>query len=266
MSDSAFSHVERPVGYPTPGKVKARNLLEAFCGGAGGTVVERIPDRLRPGAAAFYGVTAATRHLWLQARAEGRDWYYLDNAYFDPTREVYFRVARNRLQHRGTGDSTGVRFASLRIGIRPWRAPGRHVLLCPQSDPFMEICAEYPGRWARDTLTALKRVTDRELRVRPWHPDKRAWYRSLPEDLRDCACVVTYSSASAITAMLAGVPAIVTADDAIAAAIAGRDLAQVNDPPRPDNREEFCRVVADNQWTLDEMRSGLAWRMLHASA
>ena len=68
------------VGYPTPNKGKARALLNAFCGGAGGDVVTEIPKRLLPGAAAFYGVTEATVHLWKQAKAEGRDWYYIDNA------------------------------------------------------------------------------------------------------------------------------------------------------------------------------------------
>lgn len=53
---------------------------------------------LAEGAAAFYGVRPAWRHLWEQARREGRTWYYLDNAWFDVARERYFRVGINAVQ------------------------------------------------------------------------------------------------------------------------------------------------------------------------
>lgn len=251
------------VGYPTPGKEKARLILDAFCAGAGGKV-SRDTVRLLPGPAGFYGVVAATKHLYDQARAEGREVVYLDNAYTDPQREVYFRATRNRLQHPGTGRSDGKRFAALDIPILPWRTGGSHVLLCPQSEQFMRDVVGYPGNWLDDTLAALKKYTQRPLRVRPWTGNKREWYRTLPADLRDCWALVTFSSASAITAMLAGVPSICTAEDCIARPLAGR-LEQIEAPPRPDNRREWAGVVADNQWRLDEMRDGTAWRMLNAA-
>jgi len=251
------------VGYPTPGKAKARVLLDAFCAGAGGRVSEDISMLRGSGGAAFYGVVPGTLRLYDRAREEGRDVYYLDNAYFDPTREVYFRATLGRLQHEGLGSSDGKRFATLGIPIEPWRRGGSHILLCPQSDQFMRDVAKYQGNWTQDTLDALRALTDRELCVRPWTGNKREWYRTLPEDLVDCWALVTYSSASAITAMLSGVPAIVTAEDSIARPLAGR-LEDIESPPRPDGRREWACVVADNQWTLDEMRSGLCWRTLHA--
>lgn len=247
------------VGYPTPGKDKARLLLKAFCGGAGGSVAPDL-SRLRPGAAAFYGVVPATKPLYEQARDDGRDVVYLDNAYFDQTREVYFRATLNRLQHDGEGESDGKRFDALRLDIKPWRTTGSHIVICPQSDQFMRDVIEYPGNWLHDTLKALRQLTDRELRVRPWQGNKREWYRTLPDDLADCWALVTYSSASAVTAILSGVPAICTAEDTIARTMAGT-LAQIEAPPMPDNRREWASIVADNQWTIDEMRSGLAWRM-----
>jgi hypothetical protein len=100
--------------------------------------------------------------------------------------------------------------------------------------------------------------------VRAWSGNKREWFRTLGDDLKDCHCLVSYSSSSSITALLAGVPAISTGDDAAARPVTGR-LADVENPPRPtaEERRAWAGVVADNQWTLDEMRSGLAWRMLH---
>lgn len=252
-----------PVGYPTPGKAKARLLLQAFCAGAGGTVVDTLPRSLHPGPAVFYGVTPATKPLWDQARREGRDWYYIDNAYFDSVRQVYFRVTHNRLQHDGMGVSDGRRFARLKIDIEPWRGCGEHILLCPQSAEFMQVCAEYPGSWCHDAIAKLATITDRELRVRPWNKDKSAWYKTLGQDLKGCWALVTYSSASAITAMLSGVPAFCTAPDCISRPLAGMALEHIESPAYPADRERWAGIVADQQWTLDEMRSGLTWRMLN---
>lgn len=251
------------IGYPTPGKDKARVILDAFCAGAGGEVARDIPARLPAGIPAFYGVTPATAHLWRQARAEGRDWFYIDNAYFDRVRGTYFRVTKNRLQHSGLGYSDGERFAGLGVAIAPWRADGRHVLICPQSEEFMRVCAGYAGHWLTDTLAEL-RIYARDLRVRPWQRDKTKWYETLGEDLKGCWALVTYSSASAITAMLAGVPAICTAEDCISRAVTGGELSAILDPWQPAARAAWAAVVADNQWTLDEMRSGLTWAMLNA--
>lgn len=251
------------VGYPTPGKEKARVILNAFCAGAGGKVVTEIPEKLLPGPAAFYGVTPSTRHLFEQAKKEGRDWYYLDNAYFDSCRQVYFRATKNRLQHNGEGISNGRRFYSLRLAIAPWRKRGEHVLVCPQSDEFMRVAAGYPTCWWENYIGVLKNFTGREIRLRPWQRDKAEWYRTLPSDLDNCWAVVTFSSASAISAMLAGIPAFVTAEDCISAPVANLDIERIEVPEYSDHRQRWCEVVADNQWTLDEMRAGLAWKMLH---
>lgn len=257
------------VGYPTPGKAKARDILNAFCGGARGQVVDTLPKTLLPGAAAFYGVTPATKALWEQAKAEGRDWYYIDNAYFHEWRGTYFRVARNRLQHTGIGTSNGKRFAALDLEILPWRKPGKHVVIAPQSDEFMHVCAEWktplPGhsRWI-DWALAVMYGSGRELRALEWNRDKTKWYSELPANLVDCWALVTYSSASAISAVLAGVPAFCTASDCIAAPVVRASLEEIEKPFRPEGREAWAGVVADNQWTLDEMRAGLTWRMLHA--
>lgn len=256
------------IGYPTPGKQKARQILDAFCAGIPGAgVVEAIPERLRPGAAAFYGITPATVHLWHQALRECRDWYYIDNAYFDHVRGKYFRVTRNRLQHCGGGISTGRRLEALGLEQMAPCEPTAdgHVLLCPQSDEFMRVVVGH-RYWLGEATSRLRELTGRELRVRHWQRNKAAWYRTLPADLRNCHALVTWSSAASISAMLAGVPAFVLAEDCIARPVANNDLASIETPSRVDDNtlRGWLEVVADNQWTLDEMRGGLCWEMLNA--
>lgn len=259
-----MSNEQTVVGYPTPGKAKAKMLLDAFCGGAGGTTADRIPDRLLPGAVAFYGVVQETYHLWQQAKAEGRDWYYIDNAYFDPCRETYFRITKNRLQHDGHMDETdGKRWAALGLDIAPWRKPGEHIVVCPASDSFMKLAGGYEGNWGEDVVRELKKHTRREIRYRPWERDKAHAYKTLPADLDGAWALVTYTSAAAISALRAGIPAVVTAEDCISRFMARNRLDQIEDPFYPEYRERWAMVVADNQWTVREMKDGLPWRWMN---
>ncbi len=256
--------------YAQVSKGKSERLCEAFAAGvrAAGQIAQvhaGWTERLRSGAAVFYGVRPSQAHLLEQAKAEGRDWYYIDNAYFDRTRERYFRVTRNRLQHPGTGTSDGARFGVIGARIKPWNKAGGHVLVCPQSDEFMDTFCEDGAGWAAKTVAQLRAITQREVRVRPWQSNKVEWYRTLPEDLRGCWALVTYSSASAITAMLEGIPAFVTAADCISRPVANLDLARIDDPEYSDGRPAWCNVVADNQWSVDEISGGLAWLALRAA-
>src|SRR5262245_38740590 len=133
-------------GYPVRGKQKAYDICAAFLKPCGGEII--TDGVLRDGAACFYGVDSSNAALWEQVKRERRDYFYIDNSYFDATRGVYFRVTRNRLQHAGEGPSTGARFRALGIAIRPWRLiHGEHIVLCPQSDSFMRLVIGMQFDW-----------------------------------------------------------------------------------------------------------------------
>lgn len=244
--------------YATPGKVKSLRLCEAFAagiraaGGHGELHVGPVPERLKPGAAAFYGVTPATVHLWQQAKTEGRDWYYIDNSYFDVSRGTYFRVTRNRLQHDGTGASYGRRRQALGVTVRPWReGRGKHAVICVQSDGFMKTVAGVdPAFWLRSAIEEA-RTMDLPVRLRSWEGNKIAQRRTLEADLKDAAVLITHSSAAAVEALLAGIQ-VRCAPVCAAYGVARRE------------REAWADVLADNQWTLAELQDGTAWRALSA--
>lgn len=231
-------------------------MCQAFSAGCSGKVSSRIPEILEPGAAAFYGVRPDWLHLWWQAKVERRDWYYIDNAYFDGARERMFRVERKRLQHDGSGHSDGKRLSKLGLHVKPWRTDGTKVLVCAQSPEFMATVAQAPT-WLEDTLTRLRELTDRPIAVRhkgdqvPFH-----WA------LSDAWIVVTWSSAAAVQALIAGVP-VVCAPECAAAPFATA-IENIERPKRLFGREAWAAVLADHQYTLDEMRSGQAWRALSA--
>lgn len=251
-------------GYAAKGKAKARVVCQAFLEGAGGgRVWQPPPRRLAGGAAAFFGVTEPTEHLWRQVREQGRDWYYLDNAYFDAGRGRLLRATRNAVQASGGEPPDWARWAALDIRIQPWRRDGRHVLVIAQSQTYMKVVAGQRGSWWKDAVARLERHTDRPIVVRGWRSDKRALQTTLGEALRDCWALVTWSSAAANEALLAGVPVFVAGHGA-ASCMGLAELERIEQPVYPEGRTRWAAALAGRQWTLDEMRQGVAWRTLHA--
>jgi hypothetical protein len=253
--------VSRIYCYPQDHKPKSLAVCRAFAAGCDGEIV--TDGVYRGGAAMFYGIDDHNERVWSEVKENsGAEYFYADNAFFDQTRGVYFRVGRNRLQHPGVGASDGDRFARLRLEIKPWRVDGDHILVCPQSDHFMRVAANYPGNWCEDTVARLRELTDREIRVRPWNRNKTKLAQELPAALAGAWALVTYSSASAISAILSGIPAIATGECIVSPMCGG--LETIEDPLMPDNRLEWARVIADQQWTLPELADGVAWRRLNS--
>lgn len=256
--------------YPVPGKAKSKLICSAFEAGAPRSATGSV----------FFGTEGV---MDAYQSAKSGTWWYIDNAYFDRCRGTYFRVTKNALQVDvgetqstsplgpvgGLRFSDGRRFRKLGIVIKPWcDNPAGKIIVCPQSDSFMKSTLGRPGNWTLDTQLKLRGWgygPERWL-VRPWERNKTLAYQTLHEQLRGAALVVTWSSASAITALLEGVPAI--SESGAAHALTGGLSAQhVLNPRRPsiEERTRFCEVLADNQFTLDEFRDGTAWRWLEGS-
>ncbi len=249
--------------YPVSGKQKSLDICKAFAAGCGAQILVDA-EQLQPGPAFFYGVDASNAHLWKAVRANAQqDFYYCDNSYFDDARQQYFRITKNRLQHTGFGVSNKQRFDDLGIDNRPLRNRGSHIVVCPQSDSFMETIVGYQGNWASDTMKALGGISKRSVRLRLWSGDKAKLASTLGEDLEGAHALVTWSSAAAITAVLSGVPAFVSKQCA-AAPVANLALERMETPIfcGPAYIRNWAGVLADNQWTLDEMRRGIAWDAL----
>lgn len=252
--------------YPVAGKAKSLEICRSFVEGCGGAVLTAPPPALVEGPAFFYGVDKSNRHLFDQVKQEGRDYYYCDNSYFDDARQAYFRVTKNALQHTGRGTSSGSRLEKLGVKLGFYKR-GKHLVVCPQSDSFMKDIVGYAskhGSWLQDAQYEISQRTQRALRVRLWSPDKGRLAATLADDLNGAHALVTWSSAAAVTAVLAGVP-VFCAPSCAAAAVGNTDWNSLETPYFPDEttRLNWARVLADNQWTLDEMRNGTAWGSLN---
>lgn len=249
--------------YPVAGKAKSRDICAAFAKGCDGDV-STDNAQLAPGPAFFYGVDKSNIHIFNEVRATAREYYYCDNSYFDSTRQQFFRVTKNRLQHSGIGQSDGKRFKDLGIPLKPKsKRIGTHIVVCPQSDSFMKDIAQYSTNWTQDTLSILRNFVF-PIRLRLWSGDKSRLAATLADDLDGAHALVTWSSAAAVTALLSGVP-VFCSTSCVAGPMALADLDEIDRPyfPNSDVLLNWAGVMADNQWTLAEMADGTAWRMLN---
>lgn len=250
--------------YPVAHKKKAFDICLAFIRGCGG----QIGTKYRGGPSFFYGVDESNRAEWEQAlqNKERDPIFYADNSYFDSRRQVSFRVTKNALQHSGIGETDGARFAALGIEIKPWRLAGEHIVVCPQSDHFMKVLAGYDGDWGRpmtwgESVMGNLATQARPVRYRDWSPNKGQLASTLEQDLEGAHALVTWSSAAAVTAVLSGVPVVVQSNDCAARCMAG-DPWDFENVGMPGDRLRWAGVLADNEWTLEELTNGTAWRAL----
>lgn len=249
-----------PVSYYVPSEFTSPKVAYAFAKGCGGTITDEM-DYLFDGPVAVFGSPAAWP-LLRRAQAAGRDWYYLDHGYVN--RGKYYRITKNAYQHDGRGESTGERFKGFpRLQIKPWRRSGSHILICPNSAIYFALHGLDVVSWLEAVTAILKRHTDREIRIR-WKVQRTD--RPIREDLVDCWAVVVFSSAAALDGLMAGVPVFTLAPFAASVRMGLSDLTQIESPCYPDDRDAFMSVIADNQWTIQEILRGQAWRDLQGAA
>lgn len=221
---------------------------------------------LHDGGMVTYGEERGLRLMLDRAMAQGREWVYIDNGYFKWGHFAgYYRVTRNRYMHDGVGSSDGRRWKALGLRVKPWARGGSFIVVCPPPQRFATLRKFDAAAWLDSTLAILRANTDREIRVREKMAKREIRRNPLERAIAGAHALVCHSSNAAAEALLEGIPVFCTSPCA-SSMLAESDLSRIESPRYPDGREEWARVLADNQWTLDEMRSGLCWRALLGAA
>lgn len=260
--------MEIPNTYSVPGVPVSEQFAAAFAAGCRGPIV--TDGMLCDGPFAFFALPSLLG-IMKQARSEGRDWYYGDHGYF--RRDSYYRVTRNAFQHCGIEHRSSYaspataaivgrqRLEALGVKLEPWRAGGRFILLCPPSSRYTERQGFATDLWVDNIKRRLRQYTTRKIKVRP--RDFCEEGSTLREALEGCWAVVVHQSNVAVESLCMGYPVFTTGYCA-GRAMAETDLSQIESPFMcPDGREQWAAVLASNQWTLEEMASGAAWKHLH---
>lgn len=227
-------------------------------------------------AAIFYGLAHGCKQILEDYRASGRRAIYIDLGYFGRRkRSRYDGYHKMVLNGRHPTDyfqnklHSADRFKSFGIPIQPWRDGGDHILVVGMSAKAAIAEGLAPHSWERETIQRLRQLTKRPIVYRPkpnWADakpiDGAAFEReqTLEEAFRGCHAVVARHSNVAVDALLAGVPAICPLG--VASVLSGHDLTQIESPPMPGGREQWAADLAWTQWSVDEMRTGAAFRYL----
>lgn len=191
------------------------------------------------------------------AVAQRRPFFHIDNGYWMSAKGHTFGYYR--MTYRGLAPilladvpKTPRRWLAGH-GLAPWRArrAGRHILLAMPGPAYGAIMGLDMRAWSADIQNRLLRVTDRPIRLR--FKDAR---RPISADLADAWALVTHSSNASVDAVRAGVPAFVE-PTAPTAPLGNLDLCDIENPAMPD-REHWWASLLAQQFTLDEMRIGVA--------
>ena len=164
----------------------------------------------------------------------------------------------------------------LGIPLKDWRNAGSHILICTQRNGGWSMKGLNVPKWLDQTVTLLRKYTDRPIIVRG-HPgdkhartyldakDKRYMLSTNPlitQDFSNAHAVITYNSSPGVAAAIEGIPCFVTdptPEYSQAFPISNTDLFKIETPNMPD-RQQWVEKLAMCHWNRDEIRSGAAWK------
>lgn len=238
------------------GQFTSPKWVDAFSRGCGGKVMFSS-DILQPGGVAMFG-NPTLFPLLREAIAQGRDWYYGDHAYF--RRHKFYRITKNAWQHNMVGEATPHRWERLRVRMKAWHRTGSKIILCPQSPTFFQLHGLDVSAWIQETTDKIRQYSDRQIKVvykAGGHLAEEIFRRSLI----DAHAVVVYTSVAGAQAVMNGVPCFATGE-CVSKYFGTDDLSRIEKPVRPENREQMAWLLADNQWTFDEIQQGMAWEKI----
>lgn len=253
----------------TEDKIKVDPIIDNFILGANGIVAMNKDTKDIPitTPAVIRGI--AKRKVIKKCINEKRDYYYIDTGYFgNGKHKLYHRITKNNMQYIGALDSScpDDRFLKTKVTIKPYTA-GTNILICPPSQKAMNFWNLNLQDWLDDTIETIKSYTNRPIVIR----EKQSRNVRVNTDTMEMAladdvhCMVTFNSIAAVESLINGKPVFTMGPNA-AHHLSNIDLKTIDDPYMP-HRDEI-RVLLCNlaykQFTVNEMRSGVAWEMLNA--
>ena len=219
--------------------------------GCRAALAEDLPFAASPGTSLVWGVLRGSDRVVQAAREAGRSFLYADHAYFDRGHLRNYRVILNAHATTRLRRCPPDRLRRLGVVPRPWSRAGRHVLVCPPTEYFLQ--AHGCPNWLTNTLSTLRRHTDRPIVVRE-KPKPGEAAHTLEQDLQDCHAVVAHSSNVAVEAAVLGVP-VFAEPECAAIAVGCSDYRLIEQPRRPD-RELWLANLAWTQFSFEEVLEG----------
>ena len=259
-------------------KPRTQRYVDAFVRGSGQGRVYQFRDlkELPKEDLTMYGILAGSGEVYKWCQKENRDFYFMDHGYFTNAHDSphWLRITENKhcqniLQQRPT-DRYEKHFKQ---DLKPWNK-GKKILVLPPTNAIANFFDATD--WLSNTLKILEQNTDREIDVRekPYNPTieidhvgatvkvDRPTVHKGNINWGDYHATVTYNSNTMVASLTNGVPVFCDANNSAAAPISETDFSKIETPKYGDRIALFSSL-AYNNWTLQEMANGTAWRMLN---
>lgn len=202
---------------------------------------------------------------------DNRKFLYMDSGYFgnrpNPLNphgwKVWHRIVPDNFQHGDIIDRPADRWEKLKIQLLP-RQHGRKILIAAPDEKPCQVYGIDLAAWMNQTLTTIKRFTDRPIEVRERNKNRRVRLNDdFTNALKDVHAVVTFNSNAATEAIMAGIPAFVLAPCSAALPVANSSLDKIENPFYPDSDllQSWCRHLAYGQFHNTELANGMAARI-----
>lgn len=232
----------------------SQNWCKYFAKGCNGKI--NTNKQYQGGSIAMFG-DETLMHIKDKAIEACQDWFYGDKAYFG--RGKYYRVTKNAYMHDAQGEATSARFKRLSIKVQKWQT-GSRILICPQSNDFHLRQGITQEQWVEQVKKTLLMYTDRSIIIHTKSfGDAETMFKMR---LKNVWATIVHSSMAGVQSVMHGVPCFATDKASTASSFGSTDLSMIETPIKPDNREMMAWVLADNQFTLEELSSGMAWEKL----
>ena len=222
----------------------------------------------------FWGLGGANVKQIQQCIDWGLEWWYIDVGYVTEqiTRyplpkihnpnDTYFRIVKGHI-HTQTMKPGNFRLKN--ISVNNWQNNDGHILLCPSSQTVTTWTNKMSqDEWCNKITDVIKEYTDRPIKFRNKpRPGNQWWETSITDDLEGAYALVTNMSLSAIDAIMFGIPAFTHIEN-IASPVSNTDISNINNPMKPNRQiiNEWLNCISQNQFTLDEIGSGIAYEIL----
>ena len=241
-----------------------------------------------PDVAVFQGLLRGTKKVHDVCIAEQKDFFYFDQPYFfsndyqqSDTGDKWYRICKNNTQKNYLEQSYKVdrRFDKLmerlnqkckdELTPKPWQYDGKHILIIPPSYHTAHWYGIDRHEWTQNIVNKIS-LHDRThpIVIREKFKGKADWGekvdKPLSEDLKDCYAMVSFHSMCAVQAVMNGIPSYCSEHSpAYPVSLGLNELGQIKDPLYAGDREDWVKSLMCSQFTVDEMKSGQAYKHLN---
>jgi hypothetical protein len=163
----------------------------------------------------------------------------------------------------------------LNIVLKDWKTNSKNILICTQRNGGWSMKGFDVVAWLEQTVTTVRKYTDRPIIVRPHPGDKNAvqylnskdprWTISSAENITDdfasAWAVITFNSSPGVAAAIEGIPVFVTDPTpqiSQAYDVANTDLSLI-ETPKTFDRQAWIEKISMSHWSFADLKTGKAW-------